>query len=154
MLLSPLRPIHTERLRLRKRCRKQLGSVSFYTAIHIQRHKTSKENFAFAFTVAQVGTGPKGGKSQMYNMHCYCKGLLLCERQFCFILKFTVALLRRVLDLVRIRATGPYLKRKQSNDSLPSQQRRKRSLLPSNKKQRENNKGRKKLRKWLGRWPK
>ena len=32
---EPVRPIHTERLRLRKRGRKQLGSVTFYRIIHI-----------------------------------------------------------------------------------------------------------------------
>ena len=36
--------IPTERLRRRK----QLGSVSFYVTIPIQRRKTSKENFAIA----------------------------------------------------------------------------------------------------------
>ena len=30
-----------------------MGSVNFYVTIHIQRRKTSKENFAIAITIAQ-----------------------------------------------------------------------------------------------------
>ena len=49
----PLGLFPTERLRLRLRRRKQLGSVNFYATFHIWRRKTSKENFAIEIAIAQ-----------------------------------------------------------------------------------------------------
>ena len=67
---GPLRPVHTEQLRLQKRCRKQLGSISFYAELFTSGDIKHQRAISCSLTQSLSGNEPSSESDELSRPDC------------------------------------------------------------------------------------